>query len=104
MHQRHLPLIERMARAICQAHGNPVATIFEGKPMWHSYRREAKAALDGSGVEQLVETVRQVSKAHELPSKVRKELADVLYSFEHGAKRKAQTKTKTKTDGTAPHV
>ena len=37
--------LERAARALCHQAGNPTDTKFEGKPMWHSYLPEARAAV-----------------------------------------------------------
>jgi hypothetical protein len=76
-----------MARALCQADGNHTDTTFEGKPMWQSYRREAKAALDGANIEDLIETVRHVSRHREMPTALKEELSTALEVFEHGALR-----------------
>lgn len=43
--------IERAARALCKADGNPENTKFEGKPMWESYLpavRLVLVALEGA--------------------------------------------------------
>ncbi|HEX7856073.1 MAG TPA: hypothetical protein VF503_20525 [Sphingobium sp.] len=42
---RKKSLLERAARALCTAAGNPENITFEGKPMWQSYLSEARAVL-----------------------------------------------------------
>ncbi|HKY82611.1 MAG TPA: hypothetical protein VJM09_14185 [Sphingobium sp.] len=37
--------IERAARALCKAEGNPENTTFEGKPMWRSYLPQVRLVL-----------------------------------------------------------
>ncbi|MBD3817937.1 MAG: hypothetical protein IE912_03345 [Brevundimonas diminuta] len=39
------PPRERAARALCDHHGNPSDTRFEGRPMWESYLPEVDAVL-----------------------------------------------------------
>jgi hypothetical protein len=82
MSHRHSPLLERMCRALCQARGYPTDARFQGKPMWESYRREARAALDASSIEELLEAVRFVMKAQGMPADLRKELSEALARVE----------------------
>lgn len=82
MPQHHPAMLERMCRALCQAHGNPTDVRFQGKPMWECYRREARAALDASGIEELLESVRFVSKAQGISDELREELTEALARLE----------------------
>ncbi|RUP08802.1 hypothetical protein [Hyphomicrobium sp.] len=82
MVHRHPPLIERICRALCQVHGNPTDTKFQGRPMWESYRREAKAAIDASGIEELLDSVRHAAKTQGVPAELRQELAEALVRVE----------------------
>jgi len=76
------PLVERISRALCQANGNPTDTRVKGKPMWQTYRRDAQAAIDGSGVDELVHTVRSLIEEKRVSPAVRAELAEALMRFE----------------------
>lgn len=76
------PLVERISRALCQANGNPTDTRVKGKPMWQTYRRDAQAAIDGSGVDELVHTVRSLIEEKRVSPLVRAELAEALMRFE----------------------
>ncbi len=67
------PLVERISRALCQANG---------KPMWQTFRRDAQAAIDGSGIDELVHTVRSIIDEKRVPPAVRAELAEALSRFE----------------------
>lgn len=40
--------VEAAAGALCRLQGNPENTRFEGKPMWQSYFREARAAVEAA--------------------------------------------------------
>ena len=40
--------IEAAARALCRQAGHPENIRFEGKPMWESFRPEAKAAVEAA--------------------------------------------------------
>ena len=40
--------IEAAARALCRVDGHPENIRFEGKPMWQSYLRAAKAAIEAA--------------------------------------------------------
>ena len=82
MVRRFPPLVERISRALCQAHGNPTDARVKGKPMWQTYRRDAQAAIDGSGVDELVHTVRSVIEAARVSPQVREQLAEALARFE----------------------
>ncbi|HVX37381.1 MAG TPA: hypothetical protein VHC71_14295 [Hyphomicrobium sp.] len=82
MVRRFPPLVERISRALCQANGNPTDTRVKGKPMWQTYRRDAQAAIDGSGVDELVHTVRSVIEAARVSPQVREQLAEALARFE----------------------
>jgi len=82
MAQHHPPMLERICRALCQVHGNPTDTRFQGKPMWESYRREARAAIDASGIEELLDSVRFMAKAPNVPPDLRHELAAALNRVE----------------------
>lgn len=82
MVRRFPPLVERISRALCQANGNPTDTRIKGKPMWQTYRRDAQAAIDGSGVDELVHTVRSVIEAARVSPQVREQLAEALARFE----------------------
>ncbi len=82
MDHRHPQLLERICRALCQVHGHPTNTEFQGKPMWESYRREAKAAIDASGIEELLDSVRHTAKAQGVPAELRQELAEALARVE----------------------
>jgi len=77
------PLVERISRALCQANGKPTDVRFKGKPMWQTYRRDAQAAIDGSGVDELVHTVRSLIEAKRVAPLVRAELAEALARFEN---------------------
>jgi hypothetical protein len=76
------PLIERISRALCQANGKSTDTRLKGKPMWQTYRRDAQAAIDGSGVDELVHTVRSIIDEKRVSPQVRAELAEALTRFE----------------------
>ncbi len=76
------PLVERISRALCQANGNPTDTRVKGKPMWQTYRRDAQAAIDGSGVDELVHTVRSLIEEKRVSPAVRAELVEALMRFE----------------------
>lgn len=82
MVQRFPPLVERISRALCQANGKPTDDRFKGKPMWQAYRRDAQAAIDGSGVDELVHAIRSVIEAKRVSPQVRAELAEALACFE----------------------
>lgn len=82
MVRRFPPLVERISRALCQAHGNPTDARVKGKPMWQTYRRDAQAAIDGSGVDELVHTVRSVIDAGRVSPQVREQLVKALTRFE----------------------
>ncbi|RUP08803.1 hypothetical protein [Hyphomicrobium sp.] len=76
------PLVERISRALCQANGNPTDTRVKGKPMWQTYRRDAQAAIDGSGIDELVHTVRSLIEEKRVSPAVRAELVEALMRFE----------------------
>lgn len=82
MVRRFQPLVERISRALCQANGNPTDTKIKGKPLWQTYRRDAQAAIDGSGVDELLHTVRSVIEERRVPPQVRAELSEALTRFE----------------------
>lgn len=82
MTQHHPAMLERICRALCQVHGNPTDTRFQGKSMWESYRREARAAIDASGIEELLDSVRYMAKAQNVPIDLRLELAAALKRVE----------------------
>lgn len=82
MAQHHPPMLERICRALCQVHGNPTDTTFQGKPMWESYRREARAAIDASGIDELLDTVRYMAKTPSVPPDLRQELSAALMRIE----------------------
>jgi hypothetical protein len=82
MYHRHSPLLERICRALCQVNGRSTDTTFQGKPMWESYRREARAAIDASGIEELLDSVRHAAKAQGVPADLRKELSEALARVE----------------------
>jgi hypothetical protein len=52
--------------------------------MWESYRREARAAIDASGIEELLDSVRYMSKVPSFPQELRHELAAALKRVEGG--------------------
>ncbi|MBN9247168.1 MAG: hypothetical protein J0I81_06895 [Hyphomicrobium sp.] len=76
------PLVERISRALCHANGNPTDTRVKGKPMWQTYRRDAQAAIDGSGIDELVHTVRSLIEEKRVSPAVRAELVEALMRFE----------------------
>jgi hypothetical protein len=82
MAQHHQPMLERICRALCQVDGNPTDTKFQGKPMWESYRREARAAIDASGIDELLDSVRYMAKTPSVPVELRHELAAALERVE----------------------
>lgn len=98
MSHRHSPLLERMCRALCQARGYPTDARFHGKPMWESYRREARAALDASSIEELLEAVRFVTKAQGISADLRKELSEALARVEGEGLRSNETSDERDTD------
>lgn len=79
---RHFPLVERISRALCQANGKPTDARVKGKPMWQTFRRDAQAAIDGSGVDELVYAVRSIIEEKRVSPLVRAELAEALSRFE----------------------
>ena len=76
------PLVERISRALRQANGKPTDARVKGKPMWQTFRRDAQAAIDGSGIDELVHTVRSIIDEKRVPPAVRAELAEALSRFE----------------------
>jgi hypothetical protein len=54
---------ERICRALCKADGHPENIMFEGKPMWHSYRGTASAAFEALALEPLLGIVREVAES-----------------------------------------
>lgn len=76
------PLVERISRALCQANGKPTDARLKGKPMWQTFRRDAQAAIDGSGVDELVYAVRNIIEEKRVSPLVRAELAEALARFE----------------------
>lgn len=58
--------------------------------MWQTYRRDAQAAIDGSGVDELVHTVRSVIEAARVSPQVREQLAEALARFEGESEPNAQ--------------
>ena len=75
------PLVERISRALCQANGKPTDARLKGKPMWQTFRRDAQAAIDGSGVDELVYAVRSIIEDKRLSPPARAELAEALSRF-----------------------
>lgn len=104
MAQHHPPMLERICRALCQVHGNPTDTRFQGKPMWESYRREARAALDASGIEELLDSVRYMAKAPSVPAEMRQELAAALKRIEGENRRGTSSPQDEKGDKTSVNL
>lgn len=50
--------------------------------MWQTYRRDAQAAIDGSGIDELVHTVRSLIEEKRVSPAVRAELVEALMRFE----------------------
>jgi len=50
--------------------------------MWQTYRRDAQAAIDGSGLDELVHVVRSLIEEKRVAPQVRAELAEALSRFE----------------------
>lgn len=76
------PVLERICRALCQANGKSTDTIIGGKPVWESYRREARAAMDAAGIAELLDEIRYLASVEDVPPRIRDELAAVLLRFE----------------------
>jgi len=75
-------MLERICRALCQADGHPTDTCFEGQPRWASYRRDARAAINASGIEELLNSVRYLATAKSVPKELRQELEVALKRIE----------------------
>ncbi len=79
---RRRPLLERVCRALCDIHGNPQNTTYEGKPMWESYRAEAGQIIESSGIVAFLGVVREAAEDSSTPHKLRENLKGALAAFE----------------------
>lgn len=73
--------LERVARALCRADGNPENTMFEGKPMWTSYLRDASIVMVALALEPLTSILREVALEESVPQGLRTKAQNCLKHY-----------------------
>jgi len=81
--------LERVARALCRADGNPEDITFESKPMWQSYLEEASTVLGGLNADVIVEALVMVIAQPGLPDEARRKAEKALTIYRTGVAAKA---------------
>lgn len=79
--------LERVARALCRADGNPEDTKFENGRMWQSYVEEATVVMEGLNPDVIVEALVAVIGHPGVPEDMRGTAEKALTVYRTGKRR-----------------